>query len=161
MATAVAAAPSKRLPKRGGEPVAGRLRSSLVSTLDRVSRRFRWLVLLRASLVAGALYDAGFAAAMLFAPQAAAHRLGLPLPAPAFYLSLIAVLLLMLAALYLVAADDPERGARIVAVAIVGRLGGALVLGAAARALPALWPLAAADLAFAAAHAAFWLPWRE
>ena len=126
-----------------------------------MSRRFRWLALLRASLVAGALYDAAFAAAMLLAPEAAARRLGVPLPAPAFYLPLVAVFLLMLAALYLVAADDPERGARIVAVAIAGRLAGSLVLGAAARELPALWPLAAGDFAFAVAHAAFWLPWRE
>lgn len=131
-------------------------------TLDRVTRRFRWLGLLRASLVLGALYDAAFAAAMLLAPGWSSAALGVPLPSPAFYLPLFAVLLLMLAALYLVAADDPERGARIVAVAIVGRLAGAIVLGgAAAGGLPALWPLAAGDLAFAVAHAAFWLPWRE
>lgn len=127
-----------------------------------MTRRFRWLGLLRASLVLGALYDAGFAGLMLVAPQAAAASLALPLPEPAFYLPLLAVLLLMLAALYLVAADDPERGARIVGVAIVGRLGGALVLGLAAwHGTPALAPLAAADFAFAVAHAAFWLPWRE
>src|SRR5436305_3155307 len=44
------------------------------------SRRFRLLTLLRGSLVAGAVYDLGFAALMVAAPGVPARMFNLPLP---------------------------------------------------------------------------------
>lgn len=124
------------------------------------ARRFRYLKLLRLSLVLGALYDAVFALLMVAAPGVLAEVFELPLPAD-FYLWLLAVLLVMLAALYLEAARDPRRYSTVVRVAIAGRLLGAVALGAAAFREPAfagLWAAAAADAAFGLAHAFFWLP---
>jgi hypothetical protein len=132
----------------------------------RFARRFRSLVLLRASLGLGALYDACFAVLMVAAPELTARRLGLPLPPlpqGAFYLWILAILLLMLAALYTLAARDTRRYSGIVGVAIGGRLlGGAALLAAAWRhpGLGGLYPLGAADLGFGLAHAAFWWPLR-
>ncbi len=113
----------------------------------------------------GALWDVVFAVLLGFVPVPAAKAFGLPLPPlpeGAFYLWLFGVLLTMLAAMYLLAAHDPRRYSGILAVAIAGRCaGGALLLLAAAQGpLPGLYPMAAADLIFAAAHAAFWLPIR-
>jgi hypothetical protein len=128
------------------------------------ARRFRWLKLLRASLVAGALYDFFFAVVMATAPELVARPLRLPLPGERFYLLFMAVLLAMLAALYLLAARDPRRYAGVVAVAIAGRLAGALAFAGAAAGradLAGLYPVAAADAAFAAAHTAFWWPIRS
>ncbi len=126
-------------------------------------RRFLLLRLLSVSLVAGALYDLGFAALMVVAPAVPAELFGLPLPGEDFYLGLIAVFLGMLASLYLVAAHDPRRYSAVIVVAIAGRLAGAAVFVLAATAsseLAGLYPLAAADLAFGLAHAACWLPLR-
>lgn len=134
-----------------------------MKTQTALARRFRLVGLLRASLVAGALYDFVFAGLMVFAPQVAERAFSLPLPGEPFYLHLIAVLLLMLGTLYLAAAQDPRRYSAIVVVAIGGRALGALALGAAALGRPdlaGLWPLAGADLAFALAHAATWIPLR-
>jgi hypothetical protein len=130
-----------------------------------IARRVRLLVLLRTSLVAGAVYDLGFAALMVVAPEGPARWLRLPLPPPngAFYLWILAILLSMLAALYLFAARDPRRYSAIVAVAIAGRTAGALAFALAALRGPelaGLYPLAAADLAFGLLHAAAWLPLR-
>jgi hypothetical protein len=130
------------------------------------ARRFLFLKLLTGSLVLGALYDLGYALLMVIAPQAPAKTFDLPLPPlpqGAFYLWTLAVVLAMLAALYLLAARDPRRYSGIVAVAIGGRILGGLVLAAAAlrSGLPGLYPMAAADLAFGVAHAAFWLPIRS
>jgi membrane associated rhomboid family serine protease len=131
------------------------------------ARRFHLLTLLRASLVAGAVYDLGFAALMVLAPRVPARIFGLPLPPlpqGAFYLWILATLLAMLALLYLAAADDPRRYSAIIAVAIGGRMLGALVFAVAALLGPdlhGLLPLAAADLAFGAVHAATWLPIRS
>jgi hypothetical protein len=128
-----------------------------------VSRRFLWLRLLRGSLVAGALYDLAFAGLMVAAPDLPAGWLSLPLPGEAFYLGLFAVLLAMLAVLYIAAARDPRRYSAIIFVAITGRAAGGLVLALAAWRRPdlaGLWPLAAADLGFAALHAVSWLPLR-
>jgi hypothetical protein len=131
------------------------------------ARRFRFLSLLRASLILGALYDAGFAVLLAVAPEWAARRLQLPLPPlpeGAFYLWILSVLLLMLAALYLLAARDTRRYSGIVAVAMGGRLLGGIVLLAAALwapGVPGLLPMAGGDLFFGLAHAVFWLPIRS
>jgi hypothetical protein len=130
--------------------------------LAHFARRFRFLRLLRASLVAGALYDLGFAALMVAAPGWLAATFDLPLP-PFFYLWLIAVLLAMLAVAYLLAARDPRRYSGNLRLAIGGRLAGAAVLGlAAARdpALAGLWAVAAADALLGLAHLGLWWPLR-
>jgi hypothetical protein len=137
-----------------------------VSVKATFARRFRFLSLLIGSLVLGALYDLVFALLMVAAPGVPARLLDLPLPPlpeGAFYLWVMAVLLAMLAALYLIAARDPRRYSAIVAVAIAGRLLGGLALGIGAwrLGLDGLWPLAAADTAFGLAHAAFWWPVRS
>jgi hypothetical protein len=124
-----------------------------------VTRRFVYLRLLRASLLLGALYDLVFAALMVLAPGIPARLLDLPLPGERFYLWVLAVLLGMLAALYLKAAQDPRRYSAVVVVGTVGRCAGALALAAAAFGHPeldGLWVLAAADLAFGLAHGIFW-----
>jgi hypothetical protein len=131
------------------------------------ARRFHLLATLRASLVAGAIYDLGFAALMVVAPgvPAAAFDLPLPpLPRGGFYLWIMATLLSMLALLYLAAAHDPRRYSAIIAVAIGGRVLGAVVFAAAAWRGPelgGLLPLAAADFTFGAVHAASWWPIRS
>lgn len=129
----------------------------------RFAQRFRMLRLLRATLIASAVYDIVFAALMVLAPAAVARSLGLPLPGERFYLWLIAVLLAMLAALYLKAAHDPRRYSAVIAVAIAGRLAGAAGFAVAALGRPelaTLYSLAAADAVFGVAHAAFWRPLR-
>jgi hypothetical protein len=76
----------------------------------------------------------------------------------------MATLLLMLALLYLAAAQDPRRYSAVIAVAIGGRLLGALaflIAGLRGPDLGGLFPLAAADFAFGAVHAASWLPIRS
>jgi hypothetical protein len=134
---------------------------------SRFARRFRLLTVLRASLIAGAAYDLFFALAMAAFPELPARILNLPLPPlpqGAFYLWILATLLFMLALLYLSAAHDPRRYSAIIAVAIVGRLVGALAFAAAAATgsgLSGLYPLAAADLLFGAVHAASWFPIRS
>ena len=135
-----------------------------MSVTAHFARRFRFLELLRLSLVLGALYDLAFALLMVAAPGVPAKVLDLPLPGEAFYLWILATLLTMLAILYLTAARDTRRYSGIVAVAIGGRLAGGLVFLVAALVEPGLgglYPLAAADLAFGLAHAAFWLPIRS
>lgn len=131
------------------------------------ARRFRFLTLLRASLVLGALWDTAFAVLLFAASEWAARVFELPLPPlpeGAFYLWVLAVILLMLSAMYLLAARDTRRYSGIVAVAIGGRILGGLVLFYAAlrpAGVPGLVPMAAADLGFGVAHAAFWLPIRS
>jgi hypothetical protein len=131
------------------------------------ARRFRLLSTLRASIVAGAVYDLGFAVLMVTAPQVPARLFDLPLPGlprGAFYLWIMATLLLMLACLYLTAAHDPRRYSAVIAVAIGGRIVGALAFLAAALRGPdldGLYLLAATDFAFGAVHAASWLPIRS
>jgi hypothetical protein len=124
-----------------------------------VTRRFVYLRLLRGSLLLGATYDLLFAALMVLAPELPARLLRLPLPGEPFYLWVLAVLLVMLAALYVKAAQDPRRYSAVVVVATVGRCAGALAFAAAAfdhPQLAGLWPLAAADLAFGLAHGFLW-----
>ena len=129
----------------------------------RFARRFLFLRLLRWSLVAGALYDLGFAAVMLAAPELPARALRLPLPGAAFYLEIMAVMLGMLGALYLLAAQDPRRYSGVVAVAAVGRTAGGVALALAAQGRPdlaGLYPLAAADLFFGLSAGLCWWPQR-
>ncbi|HEX3127154.1 MAG TPA: hypothetical protein VH394_07470 [Thermoanaerobaculia bacterium] len=136
-----------------------------MSVAAHFARRFRFLTLLRVSLVLGALWDVAFAVLLGFVPVQAAKVFELPLPPlpqGAFYLWVLGVLLLMLASLYIIAARDPRRYSGILAVAIGGRiLGGLVLLLAAARGVSGLYPMAAADLAFGISHAAFWLPIRS
>ena len=133
---------------------------------SRFARRFRLLSVLRTSLIAGAVYDLFFALGMVAFPELPARILNLPLPPMpdgAFYLWILATLLAMLAVLYLAAAHDPRRYSAIIAVAIGGRLVGALafVIAAAGSGLSGLYPLAAADFLFGAVHAASWWPIRS
>ncbi len=131
------------------------------------ARRFRLLTLLRASLIAGAVYDLGFAVLMVAAPEALARLFRLPLPPlprGSFYLWILATLLGMLALLYLVAAHDPRRYSAIIGVAIGGRFLGALLFALTALRGPdlgGLYPLAVADFVFGAIHAASWWPIRS
>lgn len=131
--------------------------------LARFARRFQFLKLLRASLVVGAVYDLGFALLMVAAPGWLAESFELPLP-PFFYLWLIALLLVLLAVAYLLAARDPRRYSGNLRLAIGGRLAGAAVLGLAAAREPAfggLWLAAAGDAALGLAHLALWWPLRS
>ena len=137
-----------------------------VTPPSRFAHRFRLLTVLRASLVAGAIYDLFFAVLMTLAPEAPARWFALPLPPlpeGRFYLWLIAILLTMLALLYLAAAHDPRRYTAVLAVAILGRTLGAVALFAAFRStgLSGLLPLACADLAFAVVHALCGWPLRS
>ncbi|MCH9646914.1 MAG: hypothetical protein K0U98_01675 [Deltaproteobacteria bacterium] len=114
--------------------------------------------------MAGALYDLIFAGVMVVAPQMPAKLLNLPMPGETFYLWLMAIFLVMLASLYLAAAINPRRYSAIIAVAIVGRIAGAVAFAVAARGRPelsGLYLLATADLAFGLAHLALWLPVRR
>jgi len=125
----------------------------------------RWaLLLLQGGLVVGALYDSLFALLIVALPELPARLLGLPIPEETYLLWLQAVFLLMLSAFYLLAAYDPVAYGGNVAVAILGRGAGFLVLTAAALGNPAwggLWPLALADLFFAVCHALAWWPIRR
>ena len=123
-----------------------------------------WLRLLKASLVAGAIYDLIFALLMFFAPWVATRLLELEPPSERYYLWLIAVLLCMLAGVYLLAAYDPRSYRGVIPLAVIGRAAGFVVLLLCAAGRPDLWglyPLAFADLAFAVAHALFWWPIRK
>lgn len=118
---------------------------------------------LRWSLLAGALYDLGFAVLMVAAPDLPARWFHLPLPQP-FYLWLCAVLLTGLALTYLLAAHDPHRYSGNIVVAVVIRGLGFVALGWAAYGSPelsGLWPVALVDLGFSVAHAVSYLPLRE
>ncbi len=118
---------------------------------------------LRVTLLVGAAYDVGYALAIAFAPALASRLLRLPLPGESFYLWVLAILLAMLAAMYLLAWSDPLRYRAIVWIAIVGRFtaGAAFVAGALARPdLAGLYALAAGDSLIAAAHLATSAPLR-
>ena len=121
--------------------------------------RFFYLRLLRASLVAGALYDLSFAGGAVLAPRLVEKALGTTLPEQPIYSWLLAILATMLSVLYLVAAEDPRRYSAVVVVAIAGRFAAAAAFALAALSDPALgglWPPAAIDLGFGFAHTFFW-----
>jgi hypothetical protein len=124
------------------------------ASLESASRGVRPLAW---SLVAGAAYDFLFALLMLLAPGLVARQLALPLPGEPFYLRVLAALLAIAGAVYLVAARDPLRNRQLVAIAIVGRFAGFLALGGSALGRPelaGLWLPAAGDLGFALLHLA-------
>ena len=137
-----------------------------MSATAHFARRFRFLTLLRASLVLGALYDIGFAVLMVAAPGVPARLFNLPLPPlprGAFYLWVMAVLLIMVACTYWLAARDTRRYSGLVVIAICGRIAGGLAMAALALRGPdldGLWPLAAGDLGFGLAHFVLWWPLR-
>ena len=121
---------------------------------------FRRLLCL--SLVLGAAVD--FLAALLLVafPDLLGRLLTLPLAEP-FYLQLLAVVLVMLGAFYLLAAYDPASYSGNILVAITGRglAGMVLILAAWRNGLNGLYVLAGAELFFAMAHATFWWPTRR
>lgn len=119
--------------------------------------RGRWRTL-SLVLAAGALFDAAFGAAILLAPAPAAALLRIDLPADPVHLRLNGVLLLILAALYALAAREPERFHAVAPVSACGRALGSVVLAAAgqAGAPKTFLALAASDLVIGLATALAW-----
>lgn len=116
---------------------------------------------LRASLLAGAIYDAVLGLFILFAGPGVMAGLGHPLTGGSpFYFRLAALSLLLLPALYLAAARSPGVDAFRAPVLWARGGGGAIVLILVAILRPApAWlfvTLGAADLAFALVHAVLW-----
>ncbi len=106
-------------------------------------------------MAAGSAYDAAFGVAILVAKRPSARLLGLELPDDPVYLNLVGVLLLLLAAIYALAAREPERYKGVVVAAACGRLAGAALLlsawmGGEPRAFAGL---AAGDFLLAVLHA--------
>ncbi len=106
------------------------------------------------SMLAGAVYDIVFAAAILFFPRPAARILSLELPADPVYLELNGIFLLILAGMYLLPVLDPRRYRGVVRIAAGGRFLGFLFLGTAGWSdrEPAFLVLAMGDLLFALLH---------
>lgn len=131
--------------------------------MTRLPRYSLYLRLLRLSLVVGAAYDVVLAAGIAFAPDFVARLLRVPLPGAAFYLWLLAFLLVTIAAFYLLAAYDPASYRGNILVAIGARTAAAVLLAAAGRSagLPGLYVAAAGDFVFAVAHTVFYLPLRR
>lgn len=125
------------------------------------ARRFLALKVLRAALVAGALYDATLAGLFLWRPEAVA-----PLLAPGAAVApptaaLAAIWLLMLAALGVAAARDFRRYSAVVATLVCGRAAAALALAAGAVVGVAPLPWSAAwNALLAVTLAAAWRPQR-
>ena len=120
-----------------------------------------YLPLLRVSLAVGGIYDLGLAGLLALAPELTFGLLALPLPGEPFYLGLLVVLVAMVAALYLLAAYDPMAyaGNVLLSIAVRGVAGAVMIYAAGGRGdLQGLYLLGAADLSFAAVHAACW--WR-
>jgi hypothetical protein len=112
---------------------------------------------LAATLIAGALWDFAFALGLVLAPGWLHATLSLPLPGEPFYLRVIAALLVIAGGFYWITARDPRSRRPYVAMAIAGRVGGFVALGASAIGRPelaGLWIAAGGDLLFAVAHAA-------
>jgi len=131
--------------------------------MTRLPRYSLYLRLLRLSLVAGAAYDVVLAIGVAFAPDFVARLLRLPLPGAAFYLWLLAFLLVTIAAFYLLAAYDPASYRGNILVAIGARTAATMLLAAAAwrEGLPGLYVAAVGDFVFAVAHMAFFVPLRR
>jgi hypothetical protein len=107
------------------------------------------------SMALGAAYDAAFAVAILFFADASAALMRIPLPADRVYFRFIGVFLVLLAAMYVLPAREPQRYQGVVVVAAAGRFLGFLYLAWAwSRGAPgAFLALACADLALSALHA--------
>jgi hypothetical protein len=117
--------------------------------------RFRALAL---TMGFGAIFDFAFAAAILVVPHASSTLLGIPLPDDPFYLRLVAVLLVILGAVYLLPARAPERFHAIAPISASGRVLG-FVLFALAWSHgrpPAFLALGLTDLALALVTLAAW-----
>ncbi len=102
-----------------------------------------------------ALYDLALAAAILAFPRPSGRWLGLDVPADPLHFRLNGVLLVLLAAIYLLPARDPVRYQGVAAISAAGRLAGAAYLGGAywhRGGPPSLLGLSALDLAFAGAQ---------
>ncbi|NIL99707.1 MAG: hypothetical protein GTN89_01825 [Acidobacteria bacterium] len=110
-------------------------------------------------MLLAAVYDALFAVAILFFPAPSAGLLRLELPDDLVYLRFNGVFLLMLAAMYLLAAADPRRYRGIVIVAVLGRFAGFVYLGTVwfGGGSATFLGLALADLFFSILHAVLWL----
>ncbi len=122
-----------------------------------------YLRLLRISLVVGAVYDLLLAVLLAVRPGLLEQLFGIPLPGEDFYIWLISLFLLILAAVYALAAYDPASYYGNVLVAIGARFAASLVLvaGGLQGDIPGLYPLAAGDFAFFVVHAVFWWPVRR
>lgn len=111
---------------------------------------------LRASLLAGAAYDAAAALAIFFALPLLSSLLGIPIPPDPLYVRFVGILLLGLALFYATAATGERPDRRLAAAAAIFRLVGGAAVGAQvplAGAPPGFLAFAAADLAFGAWHA--------
>lgn len=85
---------------------------------------------LRWSLILGALVDLSGAIPLLFAPTATARWLGVPVEGTLdFWPTYASVFLFVLPLVYFVSAINPARTLAMIAVAILGRLMGAVVYG--------------------------------
>jgi hypothetical protein len=104
----------------------------------------------------GAAYDGAFALAILALADASSALLRIPLPEDRVYFRLIGVLLVVLAALYVLPAREPRRYQGVVLVAAGGRFLGFLYLvWVWSRGAPAAFlALACGDLTLAIVHAA-------
>jgi len=120
--------------------------------------RDRWRALALA-MGFGAIYDAAFAASILVAPDALSRLFHIPLPEDRFYVRLVALLLLILGAIYLLPARDPHRFHAIAPLAATGRVCGFLLFALAWREgrPPAFLALGLADLVIATVTLAVWM----
>ena len=119
--------------------------------MARLTPAWRWVAV---SMLVGAVYDAAFALAILLFRRPAVELLGLELPEDPVYLGLNGILLLLLAALYVLAFLDPGRYRGLVAVAAAGRILGFLYLGMVwlGGGAAAFAGLAVGDLVLGVAH---------
>jgi hypothetical protein len=109
------------------------------------------------SLRVGAAYDALFAFLLVVFPTQIAGAFRLPLPGERFYLWLVAVFLVSLAAFYILVARNPGARRDFLRLAIAIRLVGGAVIAAATLGRPdlaGLWAIAAGDLLFGFTHLA-------
>lgn len=109
-------------------------------------------------MAAGAVYDAVFAAAILFFRRPSADILGIPLPEDPAYIGLNGIFLAMLAGFYGFAARDARRYRGVVVVAWAGRLvGGCFLLWVWLDSrVGAFFALALGDFLFGLLHLRLW-----
>lgn len=135
-------------------------RYNMRSMSHSLPRRSLFVLWLRISLAAGAVYDALFGLILLVMPHQLSEILGVPLPEEGFYLWLIALLLGLLAGFYLLPVYDPVAYVGNILLAILGRAAGAVVLALAAlvggEGLHGLYLAALAEALFALAHGVLW-----